>query len=676
MVLLQSDKSIAHQVRAMHQQHYQANAKHIGLNTMADRSNASLDFFPYDELRPGQEDMMATIGEAIESGRHICCEAPNGFGKTCVTLSGVLPWIKKKKGKVLYCARTHRQLDRVIEELSEIAKKQDVSGISLRGRRHMCLNAFVLSNADYVAPISEVCGQLKATRKCKYYEKLRNAGEPEDLLEEMPKRVLTAPEIVEIAKKKEICPYELSKMLAKVVDVIAMSYLYVFNPWILDLTLPELDVPASRMILVQDEAHNVPSTALDSASDSLTVNSIGLAMQEANTYFDSSSKEFSRALSKALVDASSALKDGDEIVVDPSEIIASSVKSAGLASEKQVLAHMMDRGKKIRKGLLKAGKFPKSAIHRVAEFLIRCLDSTDRKDYTFLLTAGRQRGGTRRVTLDLVALDPTSVTSPVLKMVHSSVAVSGTISPLDAYSEMLGFGSESVKSSFKNPFAQKNRIGLVIDGLDTSWKNRSGKTYEDMVDICTAVAQATPGNTGIFAASYVVAKGLVDAGLARKLGGRIFIEEPGMKTARNDELVAEFKEMGSNGGAVLLGVQGGRNSEGGDFPGSTMESVIVVGVPYGRPTPRIESLIEYYNGRFNNKGRDYAYVLPAMTRAIQAAGRPVRRMDDRGAIILLDQRFGSDYLLRFMPSWLRDVSKSVPNSPEVVSRYLDEFFRI
>jgi DNA excision repair protein ERCC-2 len=567
-------------------------------------------------------------------------------------------------------------LDRVIEELAEIAKKKDVSGISLRGRRHMCLNAFVLENADYVAPISEVCGQLKATRKCKYYEKLRNSGDPEDLLDDMPKRVLTAPEIVKIAKEREICPYELSKQLAKVVDVLAMSYLYVFNPWILDLTLPELDVPSSKMVLVQDEAHNVPSTALDSASDSLTIGSIGQAMREADTYFDQLSKEFSRALSKSLVDASSELKAGEEIVVDPREFISSSVKAAGLASEEQALKHMRERGMKIRKGLLKSGKFPKSSIHRVADFLMRCVDYSNRKDYTFLLASKKSYGGARRVTLDLVALDPTSVTSPVLKLVHSSVAVSGTISPLSAYSEMLGFGKDSVKSSFRNPFAQKNRIALVVEGLDTSWKNRSERTYEEMVDICVAVAQATPGNTGIFAASYVVAKGLVKAGLTRKMDGKVFLEEPGMKTAKNDEMIAEFKEMGNNGGSVLLGVQGGRNSEGGDFPGSTMESVVVVGVPYGRPTPRTESLIEYYNSRFNNRGREYAYVLPAMTRAIQAAGRPVRRMDDRGAIIMLDQRFGSDYLLRFMPSWLREVSRPVPNSSEIVSRYLDEFFRI
>lgn len=125
---------------------------------------------------------------------------------------------------------------------------------------------------------------------------------------------------------------------------------------------------------------------------------------------------------------------------------------------------------------------------------------------------------------------------------------------------------------------------------------------------------------------------------------------------------------------MLLGVQGGRNSEGGDFPGPTMESVVVVGVPYAKPTPRVEALINYYDKVFNQRGKDYAYVLPAMTRAVQAAGRPVRRLDDRGAIVLLDQRFATPYLSRFIPSWLKETLQGVPDDPDVVAHRVESFF--
>ncbi|MFW9792714.1 MAG: hypothetical protein ACFFEE_00300 [Candidatus Thorarchaeota archaeon] len=217
---------------------------------MTDDPSSFMDYFPYDEAREGQEEMMAEIESSVRAGTHICSEAPNGFGKTCVTLSGIMPWIIQNTGKILYCARTHRQLDRVMEELKEISEKRDVSGVSFRGRRHMCLNSFVLESADFVAPISEVCGQLKATGRCPYFEKLRRAGNPEELLEGMPKKVLTAPEISKIAKSRSMCPYELTKRLAKVVDVVALSYLYVFDPWILDVFIPDLETPTSKMVLV------------------------------------------------------------------------------------------------------------------------------------------------------------------------------------------------------------------------------------------------------------------------------------------------------------------------------------------------------------------------------------------------------------------------------------------
>ena len=641
---------------------------------MTGESSSYTDFFPYPETRDGQEGMMKKIEESVKAGIHICSEAPNGFGKTCVTLSSVLPWIKEKNGKILYCARTHRQLDRVMEELEEISSKKDVSGVSFRGRRHMCLNSFVLENSDFVAPISEVCGQLKATGRCSYYENLRRAGNPEELLEDMPKKVLKAPEIAKIASSRSLCPYELTKRLAKVVDVVALSYLYVFDPWILEVFIPDLDTPPSKMVLVQDEAHNVPATALDSASDSLTIGTIRQALREATTYNDEPSKDFSRALAKTILELTSDMKQLEERPVDPRKIVESTIKIAQLEHQPQILAHMKEQGTKIRRGLLKAGKFPRSSIHRVSEFLIKWLRCAERKDYTFLIASSMGYGESRRVSLDLVALDPTAVTKNVLSMVHSSIAISGTMSPLDAYAEMLGFGPDAVKATFQSPFARRNRLGLIVSGLDTSFQNRSKSTFERMVDHCVVVADFTPSNTGIFTSSYSVGKSLIDAGLQKRLRRQLFVEKSGMKGVENDKLIEDFKKQGDRGGAVLLGVQGGRNSEGGDFPGTTMESVVVVGVPYAKPTPRMEAQISYYDSRFNQKGRDYAYVLPAVTRAIQAAGRPVRRLDDRGVIVLLDQRFGTPYLSRFIPSWLTDVTHVIPDDPEVTSHQVESFF--
>jgi Rad3-related DNA helicase len=63
-----------------------------------------------------------------------------------------------------------------------------------------------------------------------------------------------------------------------------------------------------------------------------------------------------------------------------------------------------------------------------------------------------------------------------------------------------------------------------------------------------------------------------------------------------------------------------------------------------------------------------------MTRAVQAAGRPVRRLDDRGVIVLLDQRFGTSYLSRFIPSWLTEVTQVIRDDPEITAHRVESFF--
>jgi DNA excision repair protein ERCC-2 len=490
----------------------------------------------------------------------------------------------------------------------------------------------------------------------------------------MPKKILTAPEIARIAKKRNLCPYELAKKLAKAVDVIALSYLYVFDPSIRETFIPELEIPMSRVVLVQDEAHNVPSTALDSASDRLTIGIIRQAMREGRTYNDEVTNDFCRALAQSIIEISAGLSSNDEMIVNPVGIYERALQEAGTEDTVHPLVHMNELGTSIRKNQLRHGKPPKSSIYRVADFMDNWLDYADRNDYAFVLSSELRRGQSRRMALERVALDPTAVTSPLLRLIRCSVAVSGTLSPLSAYAEMLGFEETSVKVSFRSPFSDQTRTGFVVEGLDTSYNARSEDMFARMVEHCAAVVGATPGNTGIFTTSYGIAAALQRAGLERKLSKKLYLEEKGAAGKKNDKMIEEFKSQGKDSGAVLLGVQGGRNSEGGDFPGPTMESVVVVGVPYGRPTPRTDALISYYDVRFNRRGRDYAYVLPAMTRAIQTAGRPVRRLDDRGVIVLLDQRFNTPYLKRFMPPWLGEIVRSIPDSPEILSSAVSDFF--
>jgi DNA excision repair protein ERCC-2 len=199
--------------------------------------------------------------------------------------------------------------------------------------------------------------------------------------------------------------------------------------------------------------------------------------------------------------------------------------------------------------------------------------------------------------------------------------------------------------------------------------------YQTIIKRVNEVVQNTPANTGIFAASFGVLNALVAEGLEKSLEKPLFRERRGMSSKTNEKIVAEFKAYANRGGAVFLGVQGGRTSEGVDFPGDQMNSVIVVGVPYAEPTPRVKAQIDYYETRFPQLGREYGYILPAMKKASQAAGRPIRTLEDRGAIVFMDYRFATNYCRSFLPAWVNNGLKTLPDRDKVLAHEIHSFFK-
>jgi len=169
---------------------------------------------------------------------------------------------------------------------------------------------------------------------------------------------------------------------------------------------------------------------------------------------------------------------------------------------------------------------------------------------------------------------------------------------------------------------------------------------------------------------------VLDAGLENALEKPLLHEHRGMTSRENDRLIARFKSYAKQGGAVLLGVQGGRSSEGADFPGDQMNSVAVVGVPYAEPTARIEAQIKYYEQCFPGHGREYGYVVPALKKAAQAAGRPIRTLEDRGAIVFLDYRFATAYCQHFLPLWIRREMKTLPDEDNAITQELKNFYNL
>jgi DNA excision repair protein ERCC-2 len=100
---------------------------------------------------------------------------------------------------------------------------------------------------------------------------------------------------------------------------------------------------------------------------------------------------------------------------------------------------------------------------------------------------------------------------------------------------------------------------------------------------------------------------------------------------------------------IVFAVQGGSFAEGVDYAGEAVIGAFVVGPPLPSYDLEREQMREYYQRRYG-AGFDYAYVIPAMAKAVQAAGRVIRSETDRGLIVLMDSRFIEPEYARSMPA--------------------------
>ncbi|MGO8807334.1 MAG: helicase C-terminal domain-containing protein [Candidatus Bathyarchaeia archaeon] len=631
-------------------------------------------YFPYLSVRPYQDEFITTVYNAVRERRSVLIEGSNGLGKTISSLSACIPIAVEKDLKILYVARTHRQHDRVIEELKAIHRKQPVVGVSIRGRNEMCLNAFATGGAFDSKSMMEVCELLKAKSRCPFYTNvLKKSVDYIELSRAVAVRPYLASDILSICMKREVCPYELVKSAVAEARVIALSYLYVFEPNIRMAFMKNLETEMSKIILIVDEAHNLPETAIDISSSSLSSFAVKQAELEANKFGNKEVEKFAFFFKDIIEKLTEGVSR--EKIISPTEVI-DDIRKLGIDNPKEFFEGMSEAGTAIKKRLLAEGKNPRSYVHSMGDFLLRWMETADDDSFINLASCylGRERNKTARI--EIVALDPAKITEQVFSSTYANVIMSGTLQPLKAYEKITKLPLSTVECVVPSPFPKEHVFSAVCCGITTSMEKRTPSMYQAMIERINEVAENTPTNTGVFAASFEVLNSILNEGLEDALSKPLFHEKREMTSEQNEKTVSNFKACGGKGGAVFLGVQGGRTSEGVDFPGNQMNSVIVVGVPYAEPTPRVKAQIEYYDKRFPGLGREYGYILPAMKKASQAAGRPIRTLEDRGAIVFLDYRFSTSYCRGFLPSWITNGMKTLPNEKGVLAEEIRAFFKV
>ncbi len=635
---------------------------------------AVAEYFPYPSVRIHQDQFINTIYKAVSSRQSVLIEGSNGLGKTISSLAACLPIAIEKKLKILYVARTHRQHERVIDELRMIYKKHPISGISIKGRNEMCLNAFAANGAFDSKSLMEVCDLLKAKGRCPYYKNVdEQTYDYLQLVKQLAVKPYTATEIQQVCKKKELCPYELVKASLADIKVIALSYLYAFDPAIRNAFLKHINTDLSKVILVVDEAHNLPETAIDISSSNLSLFVMRQAEMEANHYGNKDIEQFAHFFREEVEQFTE--KINREEIISP-DVLIDIIQKGGITNPRTFFEHMHEVGAGIRRNLLAEGKNPRSYVNSMSDFLLRWLETCDDTSYINVASRYYTEKNQKTAKLEIVALDPSKITEPVFSATYANVIMSGTLQPLDAYQKITKLPKNTAQFIAPSPFPKEHIYSAVSYGVTTAMEKRTPNMYKTMIKRIVEVVDNTPKNTGVFTASFEVLNSLLNEGLALALDRPLYAEKRGMTSKQNEKLVADFKACGSKMGAVFLGVLGGRTSEGVDFPGDQMNSVVVVGVPYAEPTPRVKAQIDYYEKCFPKFGREYGYVLPAMKKASQAGGRPVRTLDDRGAIIFLDSRYSTGYCRSFLPSWINNGMKLLPDTDGALEKEIKAFFSL
>lgn len=587
-------------------------------------------YFPYLNYRRYQRQLANAIYHSLSTRRHVVAEAAAGFGKTAAVLAACLPIAKRRNLRILYACRTHEQVIGILTEVKRLREstRVEVKATGLYGRRQLCpLDA--LTHVSH-ATFSHACSSLKNALRCPYYTPMGLDHAADIDIEEVLTETATPSQVRALFTQAGRCPYEGLTTLLPQADVVVLTYNYLVNPFMRSLLLRRMKAAPWQVILIVDEAHNLHRVATRGATSSLSLRTVKRSAEEADR---AGFKDMANELRK-LHSCLSTLdfRDEDEIIVEKrrlSEVNGAQAYYAGFMVQEQKML---------------GGEPPISYLLALADFLANLSGES-----VLLLT----REGDRR-TLEAVDVDPLKTTKPFFSSVYASVSMSGTLRPLEAYSHVIGLPEDTVGLTIPYPFPPENLNVLITKGISTRYKDRAEKlyaaTYEALKKICSHTQK---GGVAAFFASHELLQGfdlytaLCNLDFQEE---KVFRERRWMSSDRVHRICREFTDAATKGKALLLAVQGGRLSEGVDFIAGSISAIAIVGVPYAKPTEKMRLRIEYYDKVLEGKGRLYAYVVPALWSALQAAGRGIRSPEDVCTVVFLDQRFAS--MKHLIPKWM------------------------
>ena len=252
---------------------------------------------------------------------------------------------------------------------------------------------------------------------------------------------------------------------------------------------------------------------------------------------------------------------------------------------------------------------------------------------------------------------------------HGALFFSATLSPIHYYRSSLGAEAQDSALNVESPFAPEQLSVSIMDKISTRFSERED-TLGAVCRVIAATVSAKRGNYMVFSPSFAYSEALYKAFKAKYPKINILFQNKDMTQKEKNDFLEEFKKE-SDSYLIGFAVMGGIYSEGIDLAGDSLIGAVIVGIGMPGLSYEREAIAEYYHEKFE-EGKQFAYIYPGMNRVFQAAGRVIRREDDRGVIVLIDDRFDDPIYRKSLPKLWSGV-KFIPD-PKTLREELDKFW--
>lgn len=580
-----------------------------------------LDFpYPY---REGQKELAVSVYRSIARGKNLFIQAPTGVGKTLSTVYPGLKAMGEGYAEKLFYLTAKTITRSVAEETFSILREHGLyfRTVTITAKEKLCFLEKPECNPD-------ACPYAKG-----HYDRVNDA-----VYEIIHREFgITRETVLSYAMNYQVCPFEFCLDITNWVDGIVCDYNYVFDPNVRLKRYFAEGVPGGRYLFLVDEAHNLVSRAREMFSAQVIKEDF-LLMKKLLKGRSPKLVNLSERCNKMLLEMK---RESDGYVIRESiNLFVQALMT--LFGE---LETFMEENREFQDR------------EQVLDFYFEVrnfLGIFDRVDdnyrvYTEMLPDGR-------FMLRLFCINPARNLAECLDKGQSTIFFSATLLPVQYYKELLSGNLEDYAVYAESPFPKENRLLMVASDVSSKYTRRNQREYEKIVFYIKETVRGREGNYMVFFPSYQFLREVEEVLNAMPEEERTFhwiVQESNMREQEREAFLEEFEsfEQGQSGTLVALCVMGGVFSEGIDLKEDRLIGAIIVGTGLPMVCTEQDILKNYFDEK-EKQGFDFAYQYPGMNKVMQAAGRVIRTMEDKGIILLLDERFlRNDYQTLFPREW-------------------------